>query len=48
MGDLIAGLAWVYTHRDEYNIRVLNLSLHSSVPESYTTSPLDAAVEFLW
>jgi serine protease AprX len=48
MGDLIKGLNFVYTHKDEYNIKVLNLSLHSSVPESYTTSPLDAAVEFLW
>jgi subtilisin family serine protease len=27
---------------------VVNLSLHSSTAESYKTSPLDAAVEFLW
>ena len=31
-----------------YNIRVVNLSLNSTVDESYHTSPLDAAVEILW
>ncbi len=48
MGDLIAGLQWVYLNRATYNIRVVNLSLHSSIAESYMTSPVDAAVEFLW
>lgn len=45
---LIAGLNWVYEHREDYNIRVVNLSLTSSIPESYHTSPLDAALEILW
>jgi hypothetical protein len=31
-----------------YNIRVLNLSLESTVAESYRTDPLDAAVEAAW
>ncbi len=31
-----------------YNIRVVNLSLNSSVYQSYHTSPLDAAAEILW
>jgi serine protease AprX len=48
LSDLIAGLEWVYNNKDRYNIRVVNLSLHSAVPESYRSSPLDAAVEFLW
>ncbi len=48
LGDLIAGLQWVYDNRAAYNIRVVNLSLHSSVAESYKVSPLDAAVEALW
>ncbi len=48
LGDLIAGLQWVYNNRAQYNIKVVNLSLHSSIPESYKTSPVDAAVEFLW
>lgn len=48
MSDVIAGLQWVYQNKANYNIRVVNLSLVSSVPESYHTSPLDAAVEILW
>ena len=35
-------------NKDKYNIRVVNLSLNSSVAESYHTSPLNAAVEILW
>jgi serine protease AprX len=46
--DVVAGLQWVLEHKDTYNIRVVNLSLNSSVAESYQTSPLDAAVEILW
>ncbi len=48
MGDLLAGLQWVYQNKNAYNIRVVNLSLHSATAESYKTSPIDAAVEFLW
>ena len=48
MGDLVAGLSWVYQNASTYNIRVVNLSLHSSTAESYRTNPLDAAVEMLW
>lgn len=46
--DVVAGLQWVYNNRTKYNIRVVNLSLNSSVSESYHTSPLNAAVEILW
>ena len=46
--DIVAGLQWIYDHKDEYNIRVVNLSMNSSIPESYHTSPLDAALEILW
>ena len=46
--DVIDGLQWVYNNKDVYNIRVVNLSVTSTVPESYHTSPLDAAVEILW
>jgi serine protease AprX len=31
-----------------YKIRALNLSVSTAVPESYATSPIDAAVERLW
>ena len=46
--DVIDGLQWVFDNKDNYNIRVVNLSITSTVPESYNTNPLDAAVEILW
>jgi serine protease AprX len=46
--DLIDGLQWLMDNKDTYNIRVLNLSINSTAPESYNNSPLDAAVEILW
>jgi serine protease AprX len=47
VSDIIAGLAWVLDNKDAYNIRVVNLSLRSDTAQSYTTDPLDAAVELL-
>ena len=46
--DVIHGLQFVVDHKDDYNIRVVNLSLNSTVAESYKTDPLDAAVEQAW
>jgi len=46
--DVIAGLQWVFNNKAKYNIRVVNISLNSSVAESYHTSALNAAVEILW
>jgi serine protease AprX len=46
--NIIQAAQWVLQNKDAYNIRVVNLSLNSSVAESYETSPLDAAVEILW
>lgn len=46
--DVVAGLDWINTNRETYNIRVVNLSLNGSVQQSYHTSPLAAAVEILW
>ncbi|OGO53223.1 MAG: hypothetical protein A2148_01790 [Chloroflexi bacterium RBG_16_68_14] len=48
LGDVLAGLQWVDDNRDSYNIRVVNLSLTSTVAQSYKVDPLDAAVELLW
>ena len=48
MQSVVNGLQWVLDHKAQYNIRVVNLSLNSTVAESYHTSPLDAAVEALW
>jgi serine protease AprX len=46
--DVINGLQFVVDHKDDLGIRVVNLSLTSSVAESYKTDPLDAAVEAAW
>jgi serine protease AprX len=46
--DVVQALEWAVANRDRYNIRVANLSLVSSVPESSATSLLDAAVEMAW
>lgn len=46
--DVVRGLQWVLTNKDRYNIRVVNISLNSSVAEAYHNSPLDAALEILW
>lgn len=46
--DVIAGLQFVVDHRADYNIRVVNLSLDSTVATSYRTDPLDAAAEAAW
>jgi serine protease AprX len=46
--DVINGLQFVVDHKDEFNIRVVNLSLSSDTPQSYKTDPLDAAVEYAW
>lgn len=46
--DIVKGLQWVYNNKAKYNIRVVNISLNSSVPQSYNVDPLDAAVEILW
>ena len=46
--DIMNAILWVVNNQSTYDIRVLNLSLMSSVAESYTTSALDAAVEYAW
>ena len=46
--DVVAGLEWVLENKDTYNIRVVNISLNSSTPESYHTNPMAAACEILW
>lgn len=46
--DVVAALQWVVDHKEERNIRVVNVSLTSTVPDSYIQDPLDAAVEQAW
>ena len=46
--DVIAGAEWIYKNRAAKNIKVANLSLHSTVPSNFINDPLDKAVEKLW
>ena len=46
--DLVDGLQWIFNNKSTYNIKVVNLSMNSTIAESYETSPIDAAVEILW
>jgi serine protease AprX len=46
--DVINGLQFAIDHQSDYNIRVVNMSLDSTTPQSYTTDPLDAAAEAAW
>ena len=46
--DAIYGLQFAVDHKSAYNIRVVNLSFRSMSAQSYTTDPLDAAVEQAW
>ena len=46
--DTVAALQWIFENKDAYNIRVVNLSIQSTVEQSYHDSALDAAVEILW
>jgi serine protease AprX len=48
VSDVVAAIEWVTEHRKEHNIRVLNLSLASTVAGSYLTDMFDAAVELAW
>jgi serine protease AprX len=46
--DVVEAIQWVYDNKDQYNIRVVNMSINSTAYQSYHNSPLDAAVEILW
>jgi serine protease AprX len=46
--DAIYGLQFAVDHKDQYDIRVINMSFRSTDAESYKTDPLDAAAEEAW
>ena len=46
--DVIAAAEWIYNNGTQYNIKVANFSLHSTLPSNFTEDPLDRAVERLW
>jgi serine protease AprX len=46
--DVIAACQWILANKAKYNIRIANLSLHSSTKSNFFRDPLDRAVEKLW
>ncbi len=46
--QVIQGIQWVIEHKEEYNIRVINLSLVSFVQSPYWADPLNQAVMHAW
>ncbi len=46
--SMIDALGWIYNNCSTYNIRVVNISINSTIAQSYQTSALDAAAEALW
>ncbi len=46
--DVIRGIDWVVAHKEEYNIRVLNLSFSAPPRSYYWEDPLNQAVMAAW
>jgi serine protease AprX len=46
--DVVAAMQWIYDNKELFNIRVVNLSINSTVTSSYHESPMNAAAEILW
>ena len=46
--DVIEALQWLVANKDRYDVRVVNISLNSAIPDSYLKDPLSAAVEQAW
>jgi serine protease AprX len=46
--SVIQGIQWVIDHKQQYNIRVMNLSLVSTAQSPYWADPLDEAVMQAW
>ena len=48
VSTVIAGLHWAVAHKDEYGIKVLNLSFGTDAFAAADADPLDAALEQAW
>ncbi|HEX9774997.1 MAG TPA: S8 family serine peptidase [Actinomycetota bacterium] len=48
VSTVLAAMHWVAAYRDQFNIRVVNLSWGTSGTQSYRYDPLNYAVERLW
>src|SRR5262249_33635203 len=46
--DIINACQWILDHKAQYNIKVANFSLNSSITAPFSVDPLDRAVEKLW
>ena len=46
--SVMAGVLWAIAHKDQYNIRVLNLSIGGSPAAPADFDPIAKAVEFAW
>lgn len=45
---VLAALQWIVSHRERFDIRVLNISFGTNSTQHYDTDPLDYAVERAW
>lgn len=48
VSSVVRGIEWVLAHREQYNIRVLNLSFGAPPRTSYRIDPMTSAVEIAW
>ncbi len=48
VSHVLAGIQWAVSFKDDYGIRVINLSLGTDSTQNYWLSPLNAAVERAW
>ena len=48
VSTILAGIQWVVSHKSQYGIRVLNLSLGTDSAQSHLLSPLNYAVQKAW
>ncbi len=46
--DVLRGINWVVQHKDEYNIRVLNMSMYATPVAPYWVDPYNLAVMAAW
>ncbi len=46
--DVIRGMEWILSHKDEYGIRIVNMSFSAPPQSNYWDDPLNQAVMRLW
>jgi len=48
ISSVVRGIEWVVAHKQEFNIRVINMSFGAPPLDSYTADPFAAAAEIAW